>query len=603
MNRKKILLSLLLSASTLLAVNKNALAVPYSELDCLNVLQGEVGAPGRAFVSGTIISAFDQASAEGTIRNVLNNNTLLPKLIIANTGDHATGLLIAQNAAGNNVAIYVDPLGNTIQPWINFYLEAAGVNAANIIDLQTQIQNDIDSCGPLTSQSLINLAQTAGVGNLNPAQLQGIVVALRGNAAAVRAAQAPYLQNYVVARAAQQLGVQAQIAEVAMGQGEQQLAQLIENNAAVATFAEAQPKVASNAAEELRDIIETIQDIQSFPNINAMVSRELFNVYQQKLQEIAAPVSESTTTDSLLASVHGLSAITSQRLTAIGVSAGDEEPVSYGIWVKGMLSQAKQKSYRAHPKYKLNQGGGTVGFDVGNDDYAVGLGWSPVRSTVKTQNSGKEKITSNIGSIYGMAKLENNIFATAQAQYGRSNIKKHRNIGDLAGSIASAKTKATIAGGRFGLGYDYYYAPARINIVPTLGLAYDNVAVKSYSETGAGVLSRLNVAKRTATKTSALGGVMLKYNTEINNLKLVPEIHANIDYILNSKNGSTKVTIVNGLDPVVTAGEKPARLGYNLGGSVSFLRANYLNAGIGYDLGLSKKFLAHTGYISLKVRF
>ncbi|MBA2629109.1 MAG: autotransporter domain-containing protein, partial [Rickettsiaceae bacterium] len=231
------------------------------------------------------------------------------------------------------------------------------------------------------------------------------------------------------------------------------------------------------------------------------------------------------------------------------VSAGDLMQ-AYGVWAQGSMSRGTQKAYGNAPGYKLDQKGITIGADTG-DETLLGLAYSFFMNDIKNKanSSNKEDIKSHIVTVYGKFDVTNEMFVSGQAQYGKANIKKKRATGDLANNIASAKTNATSMAAKLEVGYDYEVAP-QTYLVPTIGASYANIEIKGYKETGSG-LNR-SVAKRTTNRTSGLAGITAKYVADMGSMKMIPEIHANVDYAFNTKNSATSVTIINGIDAIAT---------------------------------------------------
>jgi len=281
------------------------------------------------------------------------------------------------------------------------------------------------------------------------------------------------------------------------------------------------------------------------------------------------------------------------------VSAGDLMQ-TYGVWAQGSLSRGTQKAHGNAPGYKLDQKGVTIGADTG-DETLLGVAYSFFVNDIKNKDnaSNKEDVKSHIVTIYGKFDVTNEVFVSGQGQYGKSNIKKKRATGDLANNIASAKTKADSMAAKLEAGYDYEVAP-QIHLVPTVGASYANIQVKGYKESGKG-LNR-SVAKRTTNRTSGLAGITAKYVADMGgSMKVIPEIHANVDYAFNTKNSATSVTLVNGIDAIATPAQKISKGFYNIGGSVKGIQADMYEISAGYDLGLAKKFQSHTGTLKLKV--
>jgi outer membrane autotransporter protein len=313
---------------------------------------------------------------------------------------------------------------------------------------------------------------------------------------------------------------------------------------------------------------------------------------------------DTASTDSLLAASAQVSLVESvidDRLAStVGISSGDE-PLSYGMWVRAMFAQAKQGSYKLTPGYKLNQHGATIGFDFGEEDSRLGVAYSFVDSKVNAKDTGiKDKFKSHIGTVYGLYEFPNNMFIDGQIRYGVSKVRKARDNGNLGKDISTAKPTGTIFGGKLELGYDYELAD-KIHLIPTIGVSADQVKVKAYKEKDAG-LNR-QVAQRTASKTSALLGFRVSKPIENGEFTMIPELHANLIYAVKSKNPDTKVTLFEGMEPMIIPSAKMAKASYKIGGSVKFVKIQKIDLGIGYDLGLSKKFHSHSGYLNARYNF
>jgi len=280
------------------------------------------------------------------------------------------------------------------------------------------------------------------------------------------------------------------------------------------------------------------------------------------------------------------------------VSAGDLMQ-AYGVWAQGSMSRGTQKAYGNAPGYKLDQKGITIGADTG-DETLLGLAYSFFMNDIKNKanTSNKEDIKSHMVTVYGKFDVTNEVFVSGQGQYGKSNIKKKRATGDLANNIASAKTNATSMAAKLEVGYNYEVAP-QTYLVPTVGASYANVEIKGYKETGSG-LNR-SVAKRTTNRTSGIAGITAKYVADMGSMKVIPEIHANVDYAFNTKNSATSVTIINGIDAIATPAEKISKGFYTVGGSLKGIQSDMYEISLGYDLGLAKKFQSHTGTLKLRV--
>jgi len=313
----------------------------------------------------------------------------------------------------------------------------------------------------------------------------------------------------------------------------------------------------------------------------------------------AVQASDSAVSEGLVDGVRAIGAIIGGRVAAVGLgtNAGDLLE-SYGVWIKGNYTKGTQKSYGVNPGYKFDQKGVTIGADTG-DESMLGLAYSYSMSDIKNKTNSltKDDIQSHTGTIYGTYAITNEAFITGQAHYGLSKIKKKRATGDVNNNKATAKPKATTFGARAEVGYLYAIDPT-IHIVPTIGVSHVDVKVDGYTEKNG--LSR-TVAKRKTTRTSGIASVSAKYLSDMGSMKLIPEVHANIDYAFNSKNSNTQVTLIAGIDPIATPAQKLTKGYYNVGTSIKAIQSDMYEISGGYDFGFAKKFQSHTGSLKLRV--
>lgn len=315
----------------------------------------------------------------------------------------------------------------------------------------------------------------------------------------------------------------------------------------------------------------------------------------------AVQQADNAAAESILESMIANRTVLDSRIGSLGgVSSGDMME-TYGAWAKGSFTQATQKAYGGSQGYKLDSKGITVGIDTG-DESLVGIAYSFFKNDVKnkTVSKNKEDITSHTISAYGKYVATPEIFISGQGQFGIAEIKKKRATGDLANNIATAKPKATTLGAKAEIGYDYAVMEG-VHLIPAIGLSYTDVKVKGYKESGSG-LNR-EVGKINASRTSGIASLTAKYFTDMGSMKLVPEIHANIDYAFNSKNGNTVVTLIEGLPSITTPSKKLQKGRYNVGTAVKAIQSDRLEFSAGYDFGFSKKFQSHTGTLKVKLNF
>lgn len=361
--------------------------------------------------------------------------------------------------------------------------------------------------------------------------------------------------------------------------------------------------------ENLKQAIDALSNLSVLSKdkaVNFNLVKEKVNLYLSDAATTAAAdlpqvqKSDTHTANSLVHSSITTSNIITDRVSGFTGIASGEAFQTFGAWIKGSFSQGDQKSFKAEPGYKFNQKGVTIGVDTG-DESMIGIAGSFFKNDVSNKSSSfaKDKTDTYLGSIYGMHSFSPELFLSAQVSYGKSNIKKNRATGDLANNKATAKTKGTLMGGRAEVGY-VYPLNNETQLVPTVGFAYNKVDVKGYSEKGSG-LNR-TVGKITSNRTSGLAGVALRHVADMGTMKVMPEIHANMDYAFSGKNSATKINL-GGVIDLTTPSEKISKAFYNIGASVKVGATEMVDVTAGYDLGLSKKFISHTGALKLRVNF
>lgn len=371
----------------------------------------------------------------------------------------------------------------------------------------------------------------------------------------------------------------------------------------------------SETQEELKTIVKAIQAnfnssnrlvktsaldlLNDLKNSQGLYLADASKVAVSDLPQVQKP--DTQTTGALLNSSLTTNAVLSERISGFsGIASGDDTVKAYGAWAKGTYSKGQQQAFKADPGYDFSQMGVTIGADIG-DESLIGAAYSFFKNEVKSKSnaSTKDKIDTHVGNIYGMYAINPQVFVSGQAGYGFSKIDKRRVTGDLNNNIATAKPDAHTISGKAEVGYAVAVTEV-VSVVPTVGISYSKVEVKGYTEKGNGLNRK--VGKRHSERTSALGGASVKYLAELDNMKVVPELHANVDYAFSTKNSATTITLVDGLAPLVTPSEKISKAYYNVGTSVKVVASDAIDVSAGYDLGLSKKFMSHTGALKLRIK-
>lgn len=348
------------------------------------------------------------------------------------------------------------------------------------------------------------------------------------------------------------------------------------------------PELLASSTSDTQALQTVLHEIATNPAV-ANKFKESTASALTSVRETAAVPNDFVST-SILSAMTDISSVIGGRATAVGIASGDEAERGYGLWLKGMASTAKQKTTSKLLGYKASGQGFTIGGDIDLGDGTLGVAYSMIKSnaSAKTTLTNKSKTTGHILSIYGSANVAENMTLDAQVRGGVAKIKTTHFNGS---NTVSAKPKASLYGGNISLCYNYGIA-SNVSLVPSIGFAHDSVKVKSYKETGTGV--KRSIGAVTSNKTSALLGLGVKYAAD----QIVSEVHGIVDLALKNKTSNTKITVSNNTGEI-SAGKMPKQL-YKLGGSVGTSLSN-VDLSLGYDLGLAKKYQAHSGYIKARV--
>lgn len=359
--------------------------------------------------------------------------------------------------------------------------------------------------------------------------------------------------------------------------------------------------------------IETEEELNSFENRIKLVQEKLdqriakLNA-DEKLSNASYEQPDTITTNGLLSTGNANNAVLISRMNSFnntfkqitGLAAG-EFSVPVGAWIKGSMSKGEQKTYKMEPGYKFNQTGITIGADVG-DDFIFGAAYSLFSNNVDSvkKDDTKEKITTHIGAVYGIANL-GNFYVSGQSQYGRSQINKRRFGGDSDKHVARGKTTGTMIGARLESGYNFLLKDLQLMITPSIGLQHSVANVKGYKETGSGLNRK--IGNRSTSRTDAVVGLSVKKAITSGKFTIIPELHSYYTHTIGSKNSDTKIGLGKRDLKLNIKSQKLTDSQLEIGGTVGVLADKAIEVSAGYDLDLAKKFVAHTGSLKLRVNF
>ena len=320
----------------------------------------------------------------------------------------------------------------------------------------------------------------------------------------------------------------------------------------------------------------------------------------------------SSTTASVNSAMQTFASNTTERLYAVdeGLSAGDEQnSTNPGAWVMGIGSVGTQKAMTNTSGYVNKLYGAVVGGDAQfNENILAGVavGYTDTKVFHKGSQIGdRTKIPTWMISLYGMYNFGNNWFTQSTLSYSDSNVHNKSkavvgaNAGAITWGIASGKYHSKSAGIDLVGGYKHSFHD-NYSLTPSAGISYSNGRDNGYTETTATGLGGHIFNKKTYNSTSGLFGMRLGYShTTMNDLTILPEVHANLRTRFKGKDPLT-VSRLDGQVTPLTSTYKAPKNSYTIGTSVT-AQGKMLDLTVGYDTQLSKKYLGHQGSLKIKV--
>jgi outer membrane autotransporter protein len=377
------------------------------------------------------------------------------------------------------------------------------------------------------------------------------------------------------------------------------------------------PKTAADLSDEILRRIDQVRAMSHISGMSESSSRSLRTqiVTAQAAHSMASLATLKIPSD---AALNGTENILRQRLdndresllrtefvqgSAIGISAGDDPNtlVPLGIWIKGLGSKSVQEARRDIRAFDNTQNGAILGFDTNiRDNLLIGLAYTYALSNTSLASSlgdgarDKQKTKLHIAALYGRYKASPTITVSGSLKYGKAFIEaKHLDSN-------AVKTNGEILRANLDVSYTKQLM-SDISLVPRAGIAFDFLKLKGF---GANVgLKNNRISGNRGRRTSGMLDLSLKKAIQGRNLRLIPEVHLGMDYILSHKNSSSVVTTNAHPDPVTITGDRVLRSTYNIGTSLNVTKSGAVEFGIGYDYSFRPGFKHHSGYVKGAIGF
>ncbi|BDU59910.1 hypothetical protein FLA4_03200 [Candidatus Rickettsia kotlanii] len=294
------------------------------------------------------------------------------------------------------------------------------------------------------------------------------------------------------------------------------------------------------------------------------------------------------------------------------VSSGDEDmDAKFGAWISPFVGNATQKMCNNISGYKSDTTGGSIGFDgFVSDDLALGLAYTRADTDIKLKNNktgDKNKVESNIYSLYGLYDVPyENLFVEAIVSYSDNKIrsKSRRVIATALETVgyqtANGKYKSESYTGQLMAGYTYMMSE-NINLTPLAGLRYSTIKDKGYKETGT-TYQNLTVKGKNYNTFDGLLGAKVSSNINVNEIVLIPELYAMVDYVFENKVPVIDARLQGMTVSLPTNSFKQRKTSFDVGVGVT-VKHKMMEYGLNYDTNIGSKYFAQQGSIKVRVNF
>lgn len=292
-------------------------------------------------------------------------------------------------------------------------------------------------------------------------------------------------------------------------------------------------------------------------------------------------------------------------LSNAAVAAGDEDErvLDKGVWIAGIYGTNKQGSQGGFAGYKGQASGGTIGFDIGFDNFKdiVGVAYTKLDSKFKSSGSKlNTTIDSHILALYGQKELPKNFMIQAMFAYNHNIVKSKIN---RLGTIATGKYKNDNYNFETLLSYNHLMKGG-ITLTPNLGVRYGHSKDGSYQESGVGIQHLSIASKKQNLWSGILGGsVALAPQKIAEGFSITPALQASVENYFNNKSKKLNAKVKwkdREVNETIALPKQP-KVGYNIGASVLTEKGN-VSVALEYNCHLQKKYQSHQGFVKLKVK-
>jgi len=142
-----------------------------------------------------------------------------------------------------------------------------------------------------------------------------------------------------------------------------------------------------------------------------------------------------------------------------------------------------------------------------------------------------------------------------------------------------------------------------VDLTPYLGLAYSNLDLDGFTETGAGAANLTVTDQDFDFVQSTLGLSVSKRFETANGVSYVPEAHVAWLHEFADDNQANTSTFAAGGPAFSTQGLDPADDSANIGASLAIYASDQLDVRAAYDFEINEDYDSHTGQLVIRYRF
>jgi len=173
---------------------------------------------------------------------------------------------------------------------------------------------------------------------------------------------------------------------------------------------------------------------------------------------------------------------------------------------------------------------------------------------------------------------------------------------DFFGGTANADFDGDQWGVRGRVGYMHSYQG--VDLTPYLGLAYSNLDLDGFTETGTSATLTTNTDQDFDFVQSTLGFSVSKRFETAQGVSYVPEAHvAWLHEFADDNQANTSTFVATGGTAFSTQGLDPADDSANIGASLSIYASDQLDVRAAYDFEINEDYDSHTGQLVIRYRF